>query len=68
MQHADTIRRLGKSGSGRGEDQMKITIINKTSAAIGKVTEVQISPTERALIIEEAAVKCASVAAGHLSA
>lgn len=34
---------------------MNLTIINQTSAPIGRVTERQISPTERALIVEEAA-------------
>lgn len=41
-------------------DPMKVTIINNTSAAIGKVTERQISPTERALVIEEAVSAVAS--------
>lgn len=37
-----------------GSSPMNLTIVNQTSAPIGKVTERQISPTERALIIEEA--------------
>lgn len=41
-------------------DPMKVTIINNTSAPIGKVTERQISPTERALVIEEAVQAVAS--------
>lgn len=40
-------------GAGSGGD-LKLTIINNTSAKIGQVTEQRISPTERALIIHEA--------------
>jgi hypothetical protein len=49
---ADVIRGLAANGGGNGE--MKLTIVNNTSAPIGQVTEQRISPTERALIIEEA--------------
>ena len=41
-------------------DPMKVTIINNTSSQIGKVTERQISPTERALVIEEAVTATAA--------
>ena len=40
-------------GGGSG-GAMKLTIVNNTSAKIGQVTEQRISPTERALIIQEA--------------
>ncbi|MES2207294.1 MAG: phage tail length tape measure family protein [Pseudomonadota bacterium] len=39
--------------SGNGQGASTINIINKTSAAIGKVTEQRISPHERTLLIEE---------------
>lgn len=53
-EHADTIRNLGKGG---GE---KITIVNQTTGRIDKVTEQRISPTERALIIQEAVATTAA--------
>ena len=49
---ADVIRGLASNGGSSGD--MKLTIINNTSAKIGQVTEQRISPTERALIIQEA--------------
>lgn len=51
-EHADVIRGLAANGGGGGN--MKLTIVNNTSAPIGQVTEQRISPTERALIIQEA--------------
>lgn len=39
---------------GGGGEAMKLTIVNNTSVPIGQVTEQRISPTERALIIQEA--------------
>lgn len=50
-EQADVVRGLARNGGG---DAMKLTIVNNTSAPIGRVTEQRISPTERALIIEEA--------------
>jgi phage-related minor tail protein len=44
--------RLGVDAAG-GQD-LKLTIVNNTSAPIGRVTERRISATERALVIEEA--------------
>lgn len=52
-EHADVIRGLSANG-GAGGGEMTLTIINQTSAPIGQVTEQRISPTERALIIQEA--------------
>ena len=49
---ADVIRGLASNGGSGGA--MKLTIVNNTSAKIGQVTEQRISPTERALIIQEA--------------
>lgn len=66
-QHADTIRRLGAEGGEGGRGAMKLTIVNNTSAKIASVREQQISPNERALIIEEAAVKGAGLTVSHLS-
>ena len=43
----------GAAGGGSGGD-MKLTIVNNTSAPIGRVTEQRISSDERALIISEA--------------
>ncbi|MHB8947557.1 MAG: hypothetical protein ACYC4S_00650 [Rhodoferax sp.] len=51
-QQADVIRGLANNGGGAG--QMAVTIVNQTTGRIDKVTEQRISPTERALIIEEA--------------
>lgn len=48
---------LAKSNS---SEPLKLTIINNTSAPIGRVTERQISPTERALVIEDAVNAVAS--------
>jgi phage-related minor tail protein len=48
---------LAKSSS---SEPLKLTIINNTSAPIGRVTERQISPTERALVIEDAVNAVAS--------
>lgn len=42
-----------------GQGELKLTIINNTSAPIGRVTE-RITPTERALIVEEAVAATAS--------
>lgn len=39
---------------GAGSGEMKLTIVNNTSAKIGNVVEQRISATERALIIQEA--------------
>lgn len=50
---ADVIRDLAKTGGGGGEKSV-ITIVNNTSAKIGKVTERQLPNGERALILEEA--------------
>ena len=41
------------AGGSAGQGELKLTIINNTSAPIGRVTE-RITPTERALIVEEA--------------
>ena len=41
---------------------LSVTIINNTSAQIGRVTERQISPTERALVIEDAITAVAAQA------
>ncbi|MDH6185478.1 hypothetical protein [Polaromonas sp. CG_23.6] len=49
---ADVIRGLASNGGAGGE--MKLTIVNNTSAPIGQVTEQRISANERALIIQEA--------------
>jgi len=51
-EQADVIRGLASNGGSGGA--MKLTIVNNTSAKIGQVTEQRISPTERALIIQEA--------------
>ena len=48
----------GAAGSA-SQGELKLTIINNTSAPIGRVTE-RITPTERALIIEEAVAATAS--------
>ena len=48
---------LAKSNS---SEPLKLTIINNTSAPIGRVTERQISPTERALVIEDAVAAVAA--------
>jgi hypothetical protein len=50
---ADVIRGLASNGGGGGAP-MALTIVNQTSGRIDKVTEQRISPTERALIIQEA--------------
>ncbi|MEC5213321.1 tape measure domain-containing protein [Polaromonas sp. CG_9.5] len=55
---ADVIRGLASGGGAGGE--MKLTIVNNTSAPIGQVTEQRISATERALIIQEAVGTVAS--------
>ncbi len=52
-QQADVIRGLASNG-GSGGGPMALTIVNQTSGRIDKVTEQRISPTERALIIQEA--------------
>ena len=52
-QQADVIRGLATQGGSSGAP-MTLTIVNNTSARIGQVTEQRISPTERALIIQEA--------------
>jgi hypothetical protein len=49
--------------SGRNGGDMKLTIVNNTSAKIGKVTEQRLPNGERALIIEEAV----AATAAHLS-
>jgi hypothetical protein len=53
---ADVIRDMAKNGGGGGGGAEKsvITIVNNTSAKIGKVTERQLPNGERALILEEA--------------
>ena len=56
---ADVIRGLATDGGGGGAP-VTWTIVNNTSAPIGQVTEQRISPTERALIIEEAVGTMAS--------
>lgn len=48
---ADVIRGLAANGGSTGKTEY--TIINQTSGRIDKVTEQVISPTQRALIIEE---------------
>lgn len=54
-QYAEVIRGMAANGNQpAGAGPMNLTIVNNTSAPIGRVTERQISPTERALIIEEA--------------
>ena len=45
---------IPNSALGGAGGEMKLTIVNNTSAPIGQVTEQRISPTERALIIQEA--------------
>lgn len=52
-QQADVIRGLAANGGTSGAP-MTLTIVNQTSGRIDKVTEQRISPTERALIIQEA--------------
>lgn len=52
-EHADVIRGLATNG-GAGGGAMALTIVNQTSGRIDKVTEQRISPTERAIIIQEA--------------
>lgn len=47
------------AGGAAGNGELKLTIINNTSAPIGRVTE-RITPTERALIVEEAVAATAS--------
>lgn len=47
------------AGGSAGQGELKLTIINNTSAPIGRVTE-RITPTERALIVEEAVAATAS--------
>lgn len=60
---ANVIRDMAKSGdSGGGGKSGAITIVNNTSAKIGKVTEQRMSNGERALIIEEAV----SATAAHM--
>lgn len=49
---ADVIRGLAANGGGGGSGE-KITIINQTTGRIDNVVEQRISPTERALIIQE---------------
>jgi len=44
----------GAAASSTGSAAMKLTIINNTTGKIDRVTEVQVSPQERALIISEA--------------
>jgi tape measure domain-containing protein len=55
---ADVIRDMAKNsgggGGGGGAEKSVITIVNNTSAKIGKVTERQLPNGERALILEEA--------------
>jgi hypothetical protein len=51
-EQADVIR--GLAGAGGAGGALQLTIVNNTSAKIGQVTEQRISPTERALIIQEA--------------
>lgn len=53
-EHADVIRGLSANGGAGVAGDMTLTIVNNTSAPIGHVTEQRISPTERALIIQEA--------------
>lgn len=50
---ADVIRGLASNGGGGG-GALALTIVNQTSGRIDRVTEQRISPTERALIIQEA--------------
>jgi hypothetical protein len=52
-EQADVIRGLASNG-GSGGGPMALTIVNQTSGRIDKVTEQRISPTERAIIIQEA--------------
>jgi hypothetical protein len=59
---ANVIRDLAKDGGGGGKSGA-ITIVNNTSAKIGKVTEQRLPNGERALIIEEAV----AATAAHLS-
>ena len=54
---ANVIRDLAKDG---GSKSSAITIVNNTSARIGKVTEQRMSNGERALIIEEAVAATAA--------
>jgi uncharacterized damage-inducible protein DinB len=55
---ADVIRNL--AGSGGGGSAMKVTIINQTTGRIDSVVEQRISPTERALIIQESVAASAA--------
>lgn len=45
---------IPNSQIGGGGGEMKLTIVNNTRVPIGQVTEQRISPTEKALIIQEA--------------
>ncbi len=51
-EHADVIRGLASNGGAAAP--MTLTIVNQTSGRIDKVTEQRISPTERAILIQEA--------------
>lgn len=55
---AEVIRGLAANGGAGGG--MKVTIVNQTTGRIDNVIEQRISPTERALIIQEAVAATAS--------
>jgi hypothetical protein len=55
---AEVIRGLAANGGAGGG--MKVTIVNQTTGRIDNVIEKRISPTERALIIQEAVAATAS--------
>lgn len=55
---AEVIRNLATNGGAGGG--MKVTIVNQTTGRIDNVIEQRISPTERALIIQEAVAATAS--------
>jgi lambda family phage tail tape measure protein len=56
-----TKEQMEALGGGRGgSGDLKVTIVNNTSAPIGKVTQRTIAPDERALIIEEAVAATAA--------
>jgi len=57
---ANVIRDLARNGSASDSKGGAITIVNNTSAKIGKVTEQRMSNGERALIIEEAVAATAA--------
>jgi hypothetical protein len=64
---AEVIRGLAEQGGFGGNGDGAITIINNTSAKIGKVTEQRLSNGERALIIQEAREQAIASVNGNLA-